>query len=490
MIDRQDLQQARDDLGRKLAALRRSRGLIQEALARQVHTTRSTLGMVERGRQVVDRIFWLQCDTLLDAQGELLVAYDAYRHLQSRFQAQQAEAAQRARWGAVPEAVMAAGEATGERYGEVGDNRRPPDRFHGERPEAGCTTRTGQVSVVNAVAGRGEEADHDARSRLLAELRRHLLAPAAPKQPVEPLTLSEVRQRVAHLHSLYQRGNYAEAVRALPDTFEQANLLTRTCTGTQRALAVGSLAAANLAAAKLTVKLGDPSLAWVAADRAARVAAEQAEDVALVAAAAFSVGTALLAMPDRVGDAEEVVLAALDGVTDTRDSASTGPRVLSAHGALTLLAALIAARQAQPAAVERHLDDANALARRLGADRNDLWTGFGPTNVMIHRISIAARTDQPQLAIHLGEQLDTSSLPAALVSRRARVHLDLAAAYACSPGNDPAAVLHLLEAERIAPQTVHVHGRTRHLIGDLLTRERRAVTPGLRALAERAGIAA
>ncbi|MGV9809526.1 helix-turn-helix domain-containing protein [Micromonospora chersina] len=50
MIDRQDLQQARDDLGRKLAALRRSRGLIQEALARQVHTTRSTLGMVERGR--------------------------------------------------------------------------------------------------------------------------------------------------------------------------------------------------------------------------------------------------------------------------------------------------------------------------------------------------------------------------------------------------------------------------------------------------------
>ncbi|MFE7869451.1 helix-turn-helix transcriptional regulator [Micromonospora humida] len=251
MIDRQDLQQARDDLGRKLAALRWSRGLIQEALARQVHTTRSTLGMVERGRQVVDRIFWLQCDTLLDAQGELLAAYDAYRHLQSRFQAQQAEAAQRARWGAVPEAVMAAGEATGERYGEVGDNRRPPDRFHGERPEAGRTTRTGQVSVVNAVAGRGEEADHDARSRLLAELRRHLLAPAAPKQPVEPLTLSEVRQRVAHLHSLYQRGNYAEAVRALPDTFEQANLLTRTCTGTQRALAVGSLAAANLAAAKL-----------------------------------------------------------------------------------------------------------------------------------------------------------------------------------------------------------------------------------------------
>lgn len=77
----QDLQQARNDLGRKLAALRTSRGLIQQALAHQVQATHSTLTMVERCRQVVDRIFWLRCDSLLDANGDLLADYDAYRHL-------------------------------------------------------------------------------------------------------------------------------------------------------------------------------------------------------------------------------------------------------------------------------------------------------------------------------------------------------------------------------------------------------------------------
>ncbi|WP_158566453.1 helix-turn-helix transcriptional regulator [Micromonospora craterilacus] len=486
MIDRQDLQRARNDLGRKLAALRTSRGLIQQALARQVHTTRSTLAMVERGRQVVDRIFWLQCDSLLDAQGELLAAYDAYRHLQSQFQTQQGEAAQRARWGAVSEVVMTASDATAGSYGEPLD-RRPQDRSCGGQPDACPPPRRGQSLAAEAEAGRCEEDDQRTAARMLAELRRHLLAPGQPKHAIEPTTLPAVRHRVAHVHSLYQRGNYAETVRALPDTLAQAGLLTRTCTDTHRIRAAAALAAANLAAAKVAVKLGDPSLAWVAADRAARIAADQAEDTALVAAAAFSVGTALLAMPNRADDAEDVVLSALDRITETP---RRGPQALSTYGALTLLAALVAASQAQPAAAEQHLNDADALAQRLGSDRNDLWTGFGPTNVMIHRINIAARADRPQLAIHLGGRLDTSSLPTTLVSRRAQVHLDLAAAYACSPANDPAAVLHLLEAERIAPQTVHVHGRTRRLIGNLLARERRAVTPGLRALAERAEVAA
>lgn len=487
MIDRQDLQQAREDLGRKLAALRKSRGLIQEALARQVHTTRSTLGMVERGRQVVDRIFWLQCDTLLEARGQLIAAYDGYRDLQSRFQVQQAQAAQRARWAAVSEPVITAGAAIAERYGEADASRSSRDRIGREQPEEGPTTRSGPSLAAEAETGRDTVARAATAAVLLAELRRHLLTPAQPTQGVAALPrVGEVRQRVAQVHSLYQRGNYAETVRALPDRLEQASLPARACTGQQRVRAAAILAAANLAAAKLAVKLGDPSLAWVAADRAARVAADQAQDDVLVAAAVFSVGTALLAMPNRVDDAEDVVLSALDRIK--RVPVSTRPRALSAHGALALLAALIGARQARPTAAERHLDDADALARRLGGDRNDLWTGFGPTNVMIHRISIAVRTDQPRLAIHLGERIDTSSLPAALVSRRARVHLDLAAAHACSPDNDPAAVLHLLEAERLAPQTVHTHGRTRRLISDLLARERRAVTPGLRALAERAEV--
>ncbi len=235
---------------------------------------------------------------------------------------------------------------------------------------------------------------------------------------------------------------------------------------------------------KLAVKLGDASLAWVAADRAAHSAAS-AEDLNLCAAAAYSIACALLAMPNRHTDAAEVVASALNPTDTRREPSRMG---LSIQGALTLLAALIAARQARHADAEGHLDAANDLAHRVGGDRNDLWTGFGPTNVLVHRVGIAAM-HQPDHAIRLGERLDTSGMPPALVSRRSQVHLDLATAFAHRSGSDASAVLHLLEAERLAPQIVRVHRPTRRLISDLLGRERRTATPGLRALAERAGLA-
>ncbi|WP_223874854.1 helix-turn-helix transcriptional regulator [Salinispora oceanensis] len=57
-------------LGRRLAAWRKTRGLIQDDVARLVNSTRSTVAGVERGEQVVDRVFWVQCESLLHAGGE------------------------------------------------------------------------------------------------------------------------------------------------------------------------------------------------------------------------------------------------------------------------------------------------------------------------------------------------------------------------------------------------------------------------------------
>lgn len=106
MIDRQHIQEARDDLGRRLADLRKARGLIQKDVAARVPTARSTYGMVECGQQVVDRIFWQRCDSLLNAQGQLVAAYDAYQKLYAQYRAQQAEAARCARWAAVADLAI------------------------------------------------------------------------------------------------------------------------------------------------------------------------------------------------------------------------------------------------------------------------------------------------------------------------------------------------------------------------------------------------
>jgi transcriptional regulator with XRE-family HTH domain len=105
MIDPQQLQDAKHALGRKLAELRTARRLLQKDVAERVHSTRSTVANVEAGRQVVDRVFWRQCDALLTAGGALIGGYDAYRRLDEQYQTERAEAARRARWGAAAEAA-------------------------------------------------------------------------------------------------------------------------------------------------------------------------------------------------------------------------------------------------------------------------------------------------------------------------------------------------------------------------------------------------
>uniref|UniRef100_UPI001F216B46 hypothetical protein n=1 Tax=Streptomyces griseus TaxID=1911 RepID=UPI001F216B46 len=70
-----------------------------------VLTTRSTVGMVERGRQIVDRVFWLQCESVLGAGGELVAAYDAYRQLERQFRTEQEAASRKARWGELADTI-------------------------------------------------------------------------------------------------------------------------------------------------------------------------------------------------------------------------------------------------------------------------------------------------------------------------------------------------------------------------------------------------
>ncbi|WP_018909115.1 helix-turn-helix domain-containing protein [Salinispora arenicola] len=100
-MDPQQLKDVKRALGRRLAAWRKTRGLIQDDVARLVNSTRSTVAGVERGEQVVDRVFWVQCESLLQAGGELIAGYDEYRSFEIRHREEKADAALQARWGTV-----------------------------------------------------------------------------------------------------------------------------------------------------------------------------------------------------------------------------------------------------------------------------------------------------------------------------------------------------------------------------------------------------
>jgi hypothetical protein len=89
--------------------------------------------------------------------------------------------------------------------------------------------------------------------------------------------------------------------------------------------------------------------------------------------------------------------------------------------------------------------------------------------------------------MQLGETIDTDGLPTVLRGRRSQVHFELSWA-AAKQADDTLAILHLLEAERVAEQAVSRNASARELLSTLVKRERRGATPGLRALAARAGL--
>ncbi|RLP94971.1 helix-turn-helix transcriptional regulator [Micromonospora sp. CV4] len=324
------------------------------------------------------------------------------------------------------------------------------------------------------------------RADLLAGLRAFLTRYLASDNRGSPsASLPVVRRAVARVHGLYQRASYVPASRHIPDVLRAATELTQSGSGIHRATAFKLLAAAYIAASKIACKVGDGETALLTADRAA-TSAQLADDQALAAVAAYQAACALLRFPDRLGEAEAVAAASIDHLARPRPSPH--PDLISAHGALLLLAAIIAARRGDVKQAGRHLAQAQSVAADLGSDQNRLWTGFGPTNVTIHTVSAAVAAGNAERAIEIGSRLDTSRLPIALIGRRAQVHLDLAEAGATGSDGSSLAVLHLLEAERVAPELPAANVQARTLLLNLLSKERRSATPGLRPMAVRAGL--
>ena len=100
---------------------------------------------------------------------------------------------------------------------------------------------------------------------------------------------------------------------------------------------------------------------------------------------------------------------------------------------------------------------------------------------------MCAELGDPGEAIRLAADVDLSRLPVGLTSRRAQLSLDLAWAQV-QRKRDGEATLHLLEAERIAPETVRHNVIAHELIREMLTRGSKSKTRALSDLAVRAGV--
>jgi tetratricopeptide (TPR) repeat protein len=212
------------------------------------------------------------------------------------------------------------------------------------------------------------------------------------------------------------------------------------------------------ACAAALVKVGELTAAWVAADRAI-AAAERSGGLLLMAEGAFRL-TLVFQASRQYDQAESTTVTAIHALETLVARGQPSAGALSIKGALHLQLAVIAARQNNPDRAHEQLRLAQALADRLGADRNDYNTEFGPTNVTMHAVSVAVDLGQDESALRYAASLDASNLSS---ERRGRLLIDVARAHLGQRDTEQA-IRALLEAERVAPNHTSGHRLVRNLI--------------------------
>lgn len=351
-----------------------------------------------------------------------------------------------------------------------------PEPSHTATTTGGAQGRASrrEVTSITALSAGMVGADHVASQRPneSSRLGSNLRTPSPP-------SVRSASRQVAELHRAYQAARYAEVRRVLPSVTETVDELVPEQTAKTSRNVLEVQCNLHIAAAKLEMKAGNHATAWAAAEEA-RTVAEAAEDTFGQAAAAYQRACALMRAGD-IDNAEQVAASTADSVK------SRDPHSLTWRGALTLISAIIAARRNDGTEATHRLDHAEELAWRLGADYNIGWTAFGPTNVMIHRVSVAVSLEDPYAALERADELDITRMPVGLRGRQAQFHLDNAWAHT-QLGEAPEAVIHLLDTERVAPELVRANPDVHRLLQQLLTRERRYRVPGLHGLVQRAGV--
>jgi len=302
-------------------------------------------------------------------------------------------------------------------------------------------------------------------------------APPADQQ------LGPLRQAVAAAWRLTHASEFSALTTLLVPLLGNLEQVARVGRGRQRSEAAGLLTSAYQAASAAFARQDEADASWLGADRASRWA-EDAGDPLAVVAAAFRMGHAFITLR-RLDQAEHVANQAIRALQPSTSAEDCPPEVLSLYGAMHLILAVVFAREGDRAGTRRTIAKARKIAARVGTDRNDYNTEFGPTNVELHAVSTAVDLGDAGEAIDLSRTIDATGLSA---ERQSRLAIDLARAHV-QRRHIGDAVAALLEAERQAPEQVQTHVLARETVRDLLSLAGRRATPELLNLARRIGAA-
>lgn len=307
-----------------------------------------------------------------------------------------------------------------------------------------------------------------------------------PPLSAEPVSPAELRERVEAAWRVWQSSpnRFTEAGGLLPaliaDTEHAVRARRTPAEQSERRDTLRVQADLYFLLRSYLRRTGRVDLSLMAADRAVR-AAEEADDALRIAAAQWNLGHVLLAADEPDG-AEQV---ALRGAEQIHPYVEDDSQMLAMEGALQLVAVVAAARRRDWwAARERLKGQAVPVARVVG-EGNVMWTCFGPTNVELHNVSIEMESGEAAEALRLADEVDATGVPS--LERAFTFSLEVANCHNLR-GDVAAALLELLELEKVAPEDLARAPLARDIVLVLGRRARPRHARQAEQLAERLGV--
>jgi len=295
----------------------------------------------------------------------------------------------------------------------------------------------------------------------------------------EPLSLRDAERSVTYLWGAYWSGKYEQLTELIPQALTGLRATMHAADAATRPKAAEQLAWGYWVAASTLTHLLQPDAAFMAVRRAVDLA-NNGDDALLAAALKGSLSWQLM-VGGRFIEAERVAIRTAESIEPHGD---VPVQDLTAYGSLLLTAATAAARDDRSTVAADFLGSASEVAQRVGSDRIDYETPFGPSQVTMQTVDVRVVTEDYPAALDAASRMPAN--PGLPLAARCRHLTDRACAHA-NLGQEEQALALLLTAEGISPDWIRHQTLARAVTRDLLAAERRRSTP-LRQLAKRIGV--
>src|SRR5262249_12799712 len=191
-------------------------------------------------------------------------------------------------------------------------------------------------------------------------------------------------------------------------------------------------------------------------------AAETADDIVTMTTARWLVGLKLI-KEGRLDTSEAIVRRQMEELASSATDDETRAALL---GMLNAAASIVAIRQGDLDRARRHADEAERIAAQTG-EHSINWSAWGPTNVGVYHVEIAAEHGSPQDGIRAAELISDSIESMPIAERRSRYYALIAWLYD-QQDQDAGVVLHLKRAQQEAPDELRYSRIAQSLVSKLL----------------------